>query len=98
MGVNHRRADVFVAQQFLHRANVVATLEQMCGEGMSKRVTCRWFREAGRTNGILHGRLQHAFGNVVSLSLTRTRIDAKTRGRKDILLAPFPSSIRVLSQ
>ena len=33
--VDHRRAHIAVAQQFLHRANVVASLQQMRGEGMA---------------------------------------------------------------
>ena len=34
MGVNHCRANVFVAEQFLHGANVVAVRQKVCGEGV----------------------------------------------------------------
>ena len=32
MGVNHRRAHIFVPQQLLHGSNVVAVLKEMGGE------------------------------------------------------------------
>jgi hypothetical protein len=35
MGVNHGRADIFMPEQFLDSANVVAGLKQMRGKGMS---------------------------------------------------------------
>ena len=38
MGVDHGRFEVLVAQQFLHRADVVAGLEQVRGEGMAEGV------------------------------------------------------------
>ena len=39
VGVDHRRRDVAMAEQFLHRADVVAPLEQVRREGMAKAVT-----------------------------------------------------------
>jgi hypothetical protein len=38
MGVDHRRLDVAVAQEFLNCPNVVAAFEQMRRKGM----TCQW--------------------------------------------------------
>lgn len=34
MGIDHRRLDVTVVQEFLHCSNIVATLEQVSREGM----------------------------------------------------------------
>ena len=39
MGVDHRRADVFVSQQFLHRPNVVTVLQQMRGKAVAERIS-----------------------------------------------------------
>jgi hypothetical protein len=36
MGVDHRRLDILVSEQFLNRANVVATFEQMRCEAVPK--------------------------------------------------------------
>ena len=38
VGVDHRGADVGVAQQFLHGADVVTRLQQMGGKRMAQRV------------------------------------------------------------
>ena len=38
MSVDHGRADIFVTEEFLNRANVVACFEQMRGEGVSERI------------------------------------------------------------
>jgi hypothetical protein len=37
MGVNHRRANVLVAQEFLHGADVVAISQQVCRERIAKQ-------------------------------------------------------------
>jgi len=36
MGIDHGRADVFMAEKFLDGADVVARFKQMRGKGMSK--------------------------------------------------------------
>ena len=46
MRVDHRRAHVFVAKSFLHRADVVTIFEQMSRERMSQRMTGRRFADA----------------------------------------------------
>lgn len=45
--VDHCRANVFVAQEFLHGTNVVAIGQQVSREGMAKGVTGDTFRETG---------------------------------------------------
>jgi hypothetical protein len=34
VGINHRRGNVLVPEQFLHRADVIAGLQQVCGKRM----------------------------------------------------------------
>ena len=38
MRINHRRAQIRMAQQLLHRANIRPCLQQMSRKGMSKRM------------------------------------------------------------
>ena len=52
--VDHCRANVFVAQEFLNGTNVVAIGQQVGREGMAKGVTGDSFRETG----LFHRRLQ----------------------------------------
>ena len=47
MGIDHRGADVLVAQQLLHGPNIVAVFQQMCGEGVAQRVTRRRLLNSG---------------------------------------------------
>jgi hypothetical protein len=42
MGIEHRGLDVFVAESFLDRADIVAVRQQVCGKGMPKGVTVRF--------------------------------------------------------
>jgi len=39
MRVDHRRRDILVTEQLLHRANVIPSLQQMRGERVAERVT-----------------------------------------------------------
>jgi hypothetical protein len=45
VGVDHRRAQILVAEQFLHRADVIAVLQQVRREGVAQSVAGRAFGE-----------------------------------------------------
>ena len=47
MRVDHRRRNVGVSQQFLHRSDVVTILEQVSSEGMPQRVAAYVLGDAG---------------------------------------------------
>ena len=67
VGVDHRRAHVTVAQQFLHSADVIASFQQMGGERMSEGVTCHAPRNAGVTRSGCHCLLLSALVGVVAV-------------------------------
>jgi hypothetical protein len=54
MGVDLRRSDVAVSEQFLQRADVISGLEQVRREGVSKCVAGRRRFYAGGANGRPH--------------------------------------------
>jgi len=54
MGINHSRADVFEAQQFLNGPNIVTVLEQMRGKGMVERVTTHIFVDVCITHSLFN--------------------------------------------
>jgi hypothetical protein len=58
VGVNHCRAHVLVAEEFLHGADVVAGLKQMGGERMAQGMATRRFGNSRIPNGPLDGPLQ----------------------------------------
>ena len=53
MGVNHGGLDIFMAQQLLHGANVVAIFEQVGGKAMAKRMAPNPLSNARRTDSLL---------------------------------------------
>ena len=53
MGVNHRRANVLVTQEFLDRANVIAIGQQVRGERMPKRVARDSLGQPSLSHGVL---------------------------------------------
>ena len=68
MGVNHRGSDIAVTEEFLHCANVVACIEQMGGEGMTKSMATCWFGDSGLPDGLLHSTLNDSLVKVMALS------------------------------
>ncbi len=59
VGVDHRRSDASVPEELLHRSDVIAVFEQVCGEGVPKSVAGGSLRETRGTyrpaNRSLHG-------------------------------------------
>jgi hypothetical protein len=53
VGVNHRRAHVFVTKEFLHGSNVVAIFQQVGRERMPQRMTTRGLGDSRHEHGIL---------------------------------------------
>jgi|GEM_PF-3121723 len=51
MGVNHRRRDVAVPQQVLHRADICSAFQQVRGEGMSQTVRMHCGRQFSSLSG-----------------------------------------------
>jgi hypothetical protein len=47
MGVNHRRFDVVMAQEFLDRSDIVTAFQQVSCEGMPKRVAADMLDDTG---------------------------------------------------
>jgi len=47
MGIDHRRAHIAMAEQFLHRSDAIATLQQMACEAVAQGVRgCRLYQTA----------------------------------------------------
>ena len=66
MGVDHRRAHVGVAQQLLHRADVIAAFQKVRGEGVPKGVgRCR-LDDTGIANRLPDGPLDDLVAEVMA--------------------------------
>ena len=97
MGVNHCRGDVFVSEQFLHRTDVVATLQQVRGKTMPECVAAGGLGNPGGANGVFHGVLQIFLRHMMPALFAAARIDRKLISRKSILPDPFACGIWIFA-
>jgi len=96
MRVEHGRADVLVAQQFLNGPDVIAVLEQMGGERVPERVAGSRFHQARPADGLLDGPLQDNLVEVVPSALAGISLYVDTRCGEDPMPSPFPARAWVL--
>jgi len=66
MGVDHHRLYVAMAQKLLDGSNVIATFEQVGGEGMPESVASGPLGQAGLHHRVPHGFLNERFIHVVA--------------------------------
>ena len=55
MGVDHGGFDVFVTEEFLDGADIVAALEEVGSEGVAEGVASDSFLDMGCSNGLFDG-------------------------------------------
>ena len=89
MGVDHGGADVFVSEQFLNGANVIAILEKMGGKGMAKGMATDALLDARFLGGFFDGALQSQFVHVVAAFFAAARVGGTFGGRKEVLPNQF---------
>ncbi len=73
--VDHRRRHIRMAQQLLHRPDVVTGQQKMCCERVTKTMTVRLFRDPGLLRRGLYCLLQTVLMHVVPASLATAWID-----------------------
>ena len=74
VGVDHRRADVPVAEKFLDGPDVVPFFEEMGSERMPERVAGDSLDESGKGGGLFHGSLENRFVEVVTIQASGTGV------------------------
>jgi len=65
VGVQHRRTDVLVSEQFLDRANIVPIFEQVRREGVAQGMAARVLGEPGFATGFFDRFLEDGFMEMV---------------------------------
>ena len=93
MGVDHGGFNVFVAEEFLDGADVVAALQEVSGEGMAEGVTADAFGEVGGSGSLFECFLESAFVEMVTLPNFGVGVLDAAGGGEDPL--PDPLSIGV---
>jgi hypothetical protein len=97
VSVDHRRVNIFVAEQLLDGSDVVAGFEQMGCEGVPEGVAADVFDDSGFSHCFLHCSLEDRFVNVMSPLLAGLRVFPAVFLREDPLPAPFSGSVRVFA-
>jgi len=74
VGVDHGGLDVFVAEQFLDRANVIAVFEEVGGEGVAERMAADAFGDPEPAGCAGDGALEPGRAEVVAVDSSGERI------------------------
>src|SRR5450755_3347009 len=98
MSVNHRSSHIGVTEQFLHRANIGARLEQMRGKAMAKGMTARRLRYSRPMNRRLDRALHDFFMLMMADRSAGERIPAQRVRRKDPLPAPLNCRLGIFTR
>ena len=96
MCINHRSADIAVAEEFLNRADVIPIFKQMGCKRMSKRVRGSRFGYSGLANGLFHCFLQNGFVQMMSAFFSRYFVCKMADCWKYPLPAPLFPAFRYL--
>ncbi len=95
MGINHRGFDIGMAKKLLHRANVVAVLEQMGSDGVAEGVTTDALDDATGANGLVEGFLDTTGMEEMTIGKIMAIVFFNIDRRKDVLPAPCSSSVGI---
>ena len=93
--VDHRRANVTMAEQALYGACVVTGIEHMTGERMPESAAGGGLREAGPQDGDPDGALDDGLVKVMAVTPARDRMAVGPGGGEDPLPGPFAGSRRI---
>jgi hypothetical protein len=97
VGVNHCRGNVLVSEQLLHRADVVAALQQVCGKAVPEGVAAGGLGNTGGSDGVFHGVLQVFLRHMVPALFAAAWIERELISRKGILPDPFARGVWILA-
>jgi hypothetical protein len=97
VGIDHRGADVLMAEKLLDGTDVVAGFEEMGSEAVAESMAAGGFGDPSGSNGRGDGPLQRVLVDVVASDLPGTWIGGAAFRGEDILPAPLTSRAWVLS-
>jgi hypothetical protein len=95
--IHHGGVHIFVPEEFLHRPDVIALLQQMRGKTVSEGLATDVFVEPHRTSCLTHSLLQSTLTRVMAADHPRMRVLRQTIGRKDVRPDPESAGTRILT-
>src|SRR5262245_64213809 len=97
MGVDHRRLYAAMAEQLLHRADIVARFQEMRREAVTQRVTGGRLAQARGNDGSAERALHDRFVEVVTAVVSRARgCGASSIGWEYVLPGKLPGGSGLL--
>jgi hypothetical protein len=85
VGVDHRRTDIRMSEQFLNRSNVVSILEQMRCKGMAEGVATDSLRDPCPPDRARDRALHHRFVQMIARRWSKSRVSADAcRGKHEL--------------
>ena len=97
MGIDHRGANVAVAEQLLNRVDVVTVFKQVRRKRVVKCVRTRRFVDIRLAHRFFYRLLQYRLAEMMAPLFTGDPVDEMTRCQKDPLPAPLFSSIGIFA-
>ena len=97
MRVDHRGTHIGMAEQFLHRPDVVPRFEQVGGETVPETVARSPLGNSGSLHGTRDRAAHRPFMGMMPTLRSRPRIDGHLARRKDVLPLPFFRRVRQLA-
>jgi hypothetical protein len=87
MRIDHGRAHVFMPQQLLHRTDIIASLQQVRREAMTKGTAAPRLGDFCRMHGPFNGILQCLFVDVMPTFFAAAWVNRASASGKDVLPA-----------
>ena len=95
--IDHRRAHVSVAQEFLNCANIIPVFKQVSREGMAQRMTTGGLEHTGFQPSFLKRSLQNRLMEMMPAFFSSQSIGVMTGCRKYPLPAPLFACVGIFS-
>jgi len=95
VGVGHSGFEVFVADEFLDGADVVAGFQEVDGEGVAEGGAGDGFGDAGQLGCFSDGSLGAAFAEVVAAGFAGAGVNGEVAGGEDVLPGPVAVGVGV---
>lgn len=97
VGIDLRRTDVFMPQEFLNGAEVIAVFDESCSERMAEGMTAPKFRDTGLADGGFDGALERALVDMVAVFGAGGVGGAAVAGREEVLPGEFAGGAGVFA-
>ena len=104
MGIDHGRADVLMAQEFLHGANIITAFQEVGRKAMTQGMATPWLVDTRSLDGHFYRFLQHRVRHMMPLLTSRSTSSSPSPSMpstmifRDLCLRRWPASWKSVNQ